>query len=58
MKTIRKLSIAAALTVTLAVAGTAAAQDKSILVQSTTSTANSAARGEPGEGETASKIRR
>jgi len=41
MKTIRKLSIAAALTVTLAVAGTAAAQDKSILVQSTTSTANS-----------------
>ncbi|MCB1423493.1 MAG: substrate-binding domain-containing protein [Nitratireductor sp.] len=41
MKTIRKLSIAAAMTVTLAVAGTAAAQDKSILVQSTTSTANS-----------------
>ena len=41
MKTIRKLSIAAALTVTLAAAGTAAAQDKSILVQSTTSTANS-----------------
>ena len=40
MKIIHKLAIAGAMTITLA-GGLANAQDKSILVQSTTSTANS-----------------